>query len=779
MRNIKESLFYVKIKPCIEKYLPNYTIEENIKFESTFEFTYGNSGFRDKYETKSCDLLNALNKSGIFIGLLFIKYNYEISKKYKLLDFNSLDEKKEYFNLQSAENIKWNNVGIIITASHNPHNENGVKILDYKGRQINEEYEYYLMDLVNRHLRYLEKNKKCTIDDIVDNIIDCIAHIFEKETGLNIFDNYVFNNIKKLDDIIYKCNIHNTLKANICIGFDTRSSGLPLNNIIIESLNCLNIYKCINNMCYITTPCMHFIINFLNNIFDDNKINTNILTSNNYSIHKKKNDLEYLKKFKLKNNNLIKNLYYFKYSDNTLSGDLNKLHAVNINKEILNNNLYQDNDVHLYAYNSDKFYFDYFIYLFEDLYDYLNKTYNEVLTNNCKEEKIYVDCSNGVASLKIDNFKNIFNILNKKIIKINYINDEDSILNFNCGSEYVYSKKKVPINSPLEEINCKFCTFDGDADRILYFFLDNDKNDYNNFTNNPNVKNTLINNSFNENKNKDNNIVILDGPKIICLFLNCIIKMLSHIKINKEELISEKNIEKIDINIIQTAYVNTSFINYLNNMKKKVSEEIDIFQYININIICTKTGIKYLDNVARKSSIGIFFEPNGHGTIYADINQLNEWSTKLCINKDTSFIALKKYLLFFNQTAGDAIVDFIAIELTLSYLNLNIKQWDNFYKPYPSLYINIMCPKYILQKLKPHPQHEHYLIEPKCLQRKIDEIVNEVDSKNARCFIRPSGTENLIRIFAEAETSKKVNEILEKVKEIISQYLKENQKLSE
>ncbi|CRH00172.1 phosphoacetylglucosamine mutase, putative [Plasmodium relictum] len=779
MKNIKESLFYVKIKPCIEKYLPSYTIEENIKFESSLEFSYGNSGFRDKFETKSCDLLNALSKSGIFIGILFIKYNYEIIKKYNILDHILINEKKEYYNFHNKENIKWKNVGMIITASHNPHNENGVKILDYKGKQISELYEQYLIDLVNNHLRYLEKNKNCSIDDILDNIINYIAYIFEKETNLDIFDNKVFNNIKILDDIIYNCNIHNKLKANVCIGFDTRNSGLTLNNIIIESLNCLNIYKCINNMCYITTPCLHFIINFLNNIFDDDKIDTTIIKIDDYSIHKKKNDLDYLKQFKLENNNLVRNLYYLKNSNNISNGDVNKLSTLDINKDILSNSKFHDNYFHLYAYNSDQFYFDYFIYLFEDLYNYINEAFDQILINNRKEEKIYVDCSNGVASLKIDNFNSVFKILNKRIIKINYIKEEDNILNLNCGSDYVYSKKKLPVNAPSREINCKFCTFDGDADRILYFFIDENQNEYNHYTNDLIGKNTLNNNSLNENKIKDNNIVILDGPKIICLFLNCIIKILLHIKINKKELNAEKDIEKININIIQTAYVNTASIHYLNNVKKKVNEQIEIFQYINLNIICTKTGIKHLDNIARKSSIGIFFEPNGHGTIYTDINQLNEWAKKLYINKDKYFIALKKYLLFFNQTAGDAVIDFLAIELSLSFLNLTIKEWDNFYKPFPSLYINIMCPKYILKKLKTHPHNEQYLIEPKCLQQKIDKVINQVGSKNARCFIRPSGTESLIRIFAEAETFTEMNEILEKVKEITYEYLNENQNLYE
>ncbi|KAI4838422.1 phosphoacetylglucosamine mutase [Plasmodium brasilianum] len=804
MGNYEESLFYRNIKSCIEKYLPNYSTEGLVKFESSFEFSYGNSGFRDKYKTASCDLLNALSKSGILVGLLFIKHNYETIRKLKLFDKHMKGENKKQCSLPSMQNIQWKNVGVIITASHNPFDENGVKIIDCNGRQINEIYENYLTDLVNEHLRYLKKNEECTIHDIVHNIIMCISYIFEKEVNIDLFNNNIYNTIKELDDIIYNYNINNIIKGNICIGFDTRISCVHLNNIIIESLNCINIYKCINNMCFITTPCMHFVIYFLNNIFMDEKLDdTFIREKGYYTIHKEENDLDYLENFYIPNSKHIRDLYFLKNCSENINATTNELCDTHSNideyckyptKGKDNNTLkmsnpigkclnipngYSNKDVHLYAYNSDKFYFDYFTYLFEDLYNYMNKIYDEILKKTCKEEVIYVDCSNGIASLKIDNFKNIFTILKKQIIKINYIDNEKSILNFHCGAEYVYRKRKLPINASSDNVNTKFCTFDGDADRVLYFFIHDVFYDY------PNGNGSIAGSSGIADSSSDNpistekccgsNIAILDGPKITCLLLKCIMKMLSQIDVSNISVLSSNTTKQLDINIIHTSYVNSAFLKYINNIKKYANEQMELFQYISINIICTKTGIKYLDKIAQKSSIGILFESNGHGTIYTDINKLNEWSRSLCIEKDKSFIALKKYLLFFNQTAGDAIIDFVAIELSLSFLNLTINQWDQFYDPLPSLYINIPCPRNILAEIIPHPEHEKYLIQPLCLQREIDQVVREIDSHLGRCFIRPSGTENLIRIYAEAQTAEKMNNILHKAKDIVYTYVKKNE----
>lgn len=87
------------------------------------------------------------------------------------------------------------------------------------------------------------------------------------------------------------------------------------------------------------------------------------------------------------------------------------------------------------------------------------------------------------------------------------------------------------------------------------------------------------------------------------------------------------------------------------------------------------------------------------------------------------------------------------------------------------MYININCPKHILPKIIPHPKHEQYLIEPITLQTHINQIVNSVDQQHGRCFVRPSGTENLLRIYAEAQTEQKMKDILDKARTCVLHYI--------
>ncbi|ANQ08115.1 N-acetyl glucosamine phosphate mutase [Plasmodium coatneyi] len=773
MPNRKESLFYQKIKPCIEKYLPRYSFSEegHIQFESNCEFSYGNSGFRDKYQSASCDLLNALNKSGILVGLLFVKYNYETARRHNLLGVKLEGREKDLYHMCGVNEVRWKNVGIIITASHNPHDENGVKIIDQNGRQINEVYESYLTDLVNRHLRFLRKNEKCSINDIVDDIIDCIVRLFKEEALIDMYDDFAFESLRKLDNIVHCFNRYNVLKANVCIGFDTRSSSIHLNQILVETLSLLNIFKCVNNMCYVTTPCMHFVVYFFNAVNVDETLDPEVINLGMCVVHKEAGDLDYLGGFCIPGGNPPPMELY--YGEGEQSYDQISHVGVQVST------LQKSNVTHLMTHNSDRIYFAYFTHAFKKLYRCLDETFEGALTKNCEEEIIHVDCSNGIASLKLDNFCDIFKMLKKRIIKINYAEDEGSVLNFHCGADYVYSKRKLPLGGKncLGVGHTKSCSFDGDADRIIYFYVDNIGRkctpEQVDTTSSPPMRDTKWDHHQDVKIFSCANCVsILDGPKIICLFFKCITKIMSPIQVGKRsEHLEEEEKKKINITIVHTAYVNSAFTHHMNEEKRRANENIDLFQHINVNIVCTKTGIKYLDQVARESTIAILFEPNGHGTIYTNISQLNEWATLLEIQNDKYFLALKKFLLFFNQTTGDAMVDFVAIELCLSFLHLSIHDWDGFYTPLPSLYINLPCSKYMLRKIIAHPEHEKYLISPQSLQSQIDQIVQTVDAAHGRCFIRPSGTEPLIRIYAEARTVAQRDEILRLVRLSVLQYV--------
>lgn len=795
MANKKESCFYKKIRPCIVKYLTKHSQNERVQFNCEVEFFYGTGGFRDKFETDICDLLNAINKSGFFLGLLFIKYNYSILETYKLFDAEEQEKHKQFFHLYKNGALPWKNVGIVVTASHNPSEENGVKLVDADGKQIGQTYEHYLNELVNSHLFYLKKNRDCCINDIIDYIIDQIAYLSKKEASLDLYDDFEYARIAQIDDIIYYYNLHNAIKANICIGFDTRESGIFCNHVLMEALHCLNIKKCINNMCYTATPCMHFVIYYLNNR-ENNEISKVLENINGYTYHKKEDDLDYLNNFYLQKIDQARQLYYsdagreFSKSDlpqekgTTISTCCKASNIENILQSNIDLSAYQaeTSKFHLRAYNSDRFCYDYFCLLFEELFHFLNKNFHNRLLNDAEQEEvIYVDCANGIAGLKLDNFNSLFQLLKKKIQKINCLKDTTGNLNAMCGADYVYRNTDLPVNFSVEKMTGKkCCSFDGDADRLVYFYV-KENNEV------PVDSNTIKNNSAEALGRQDNaiemghkkitsnakkQVEVLDGAKIITLLLKFIAYFLSQINLEKTHSLADKeDIKKLDMSIIQTAYGNTACINYITHVKEQAEKKNEIFKYIDINIKYAKTGIKNLERLVRKSSVGIYFEPNGHGTIYTNIERVNEWAQQLHISDDICFIALKKYLLCFTPIDGDALIDFLLIELTLKFLNLTIPQWNSFYEALPCSFLNIKCKKADLQTFQNPAEHEKYLLKPSCLQKHIEEIVFQVDSKHGRCFVRPSGTEHLIRIYAEAKTAEKAQEIIDQVKLAVLRYI--------
>lgn len=54
------------------------------------------------------------------------------------------------------------------------------------------------------------------------------------------------------------------------------------------------------------------------------------------------------------------------------------------------------------------------------------------------------------------------------------------------------------------------------------------------------------------------------------------------------------------------------------------------------------------------------------------------------------------------------------------------------------------------------------------MQAKIEQIYKKFDM--ARCFVRPSGTEDIVRIYAEAKTHEDIAQIVAAVSEVVTDH---------
>ena len=98
-----------------------------------------------------------------------------------------------------------------------------------------------------------------------------------------------------------------------------------------------------------------------------------------------------------------------------------------------------------------------------------------------------------------------------------------------CGADHVKVQQKPPLNLPIENKNVirKYCSLDGDADRIVYYYLDHDQK-----------------------------FKLLDGDKIASIAA-------THLK----ELVQSAHLsDQIRLSIVQTAYANGSSTNFIQNV---------------------------------------------------------------------------------------------------------------------------------------------------------------------------------------------------------------------
>ena len=314
-----------------------------------------------------------------------------------------------------------------------------------------------------------------------------------------------------------------------------------------------------------------------------------------------------------------------------------------------------------------------------------------------------IDGANGVGAPKV---KKLLEYLGDSL-KAEVFNDGSSgELNKGCGADYVKVQQSAPAGMVINAGE-RCLSFDGDADRIVYFFAD-----------------------------EEGKFVLLDGDKIATLIAGYIKK-----KLDDAGVILSKG-----LGVVQTAYANGSSTRYINDQLK-------------VPAAITKTGVKHLHHKALDFDIGVYFEANGHGTvIYNEEAQkrIREASSKNHDNESLKKAAstLEAFMDLTNQTVGDAISDMLLVEAILNEYNWSAEDWNKQYTDLPNRQLKVsVADRTVIQ-----PNHnETRVLAPEKLQAEIDKLVETWSQ--ARSFVRPSGTEDVVRVYAESE-NKKITEHL-------------------
>lgn len=331
----------------------------------------------------------------------------------------------------------------------------------------------------------------------------------------------------------------------------------------------------------------------------------------------------------------------------------------------------------------------------EGYYKKLAEAFNRATNGKSKLSTLTIDCANGVGAVSARNFAKALGTEHIDFVVANDAIDKADKLNYECGADFVKVNVKIPKGIDAK-VGGRYASLDGDADRVVFWYL-NDKSEFK----------------------------LLDGDKIAILAAEFLGKY-----------IKAANIKDVKVGLVQTAYANGNSTRYV---KEKLGLEVD----------CTPTGVKHLHHAAEKFDIGVYFEANGHGTIlFSDKaqNAIKNAPKGVSEESDYAIEVLKAFVNLVNQTVGDALSDLLAVEAILVIEGKSFSEWDSSYTDLASKLEKVSV-KNRLDFVAVNAERQ--LEKPEGAQDLINTIVSKF--KNGRSFVRPSGTEDVVRVYAEAE----------------------------
>lgn len=255
---------------------------------------------------------------------------------------------------------------------------------------------------------------------------------------------------------------------------------------------------------------------------------------------------------------------------------------------------------------------------------------------------------------------------------------------------------------------------DGDADRIVYYF------------------------------NEGSSFRLLDGDRIATLAAAFFADLLRDSGLT----------DQLRIGIVQTAYANGAATKYVKDGLK-------------MEAVCTPTGVKYLHHAAARFDIGVYFEANGHGTVLISDSArktMTDYQPKSPA-QESALNTLKAMSDLINQTVGDALSDMLMVEVILAHKGWSPKEWLNTYTDLPNRLVKVEVRDRSIFKTT---DAERKLESPAGLQGIIDNIVGQY--RSGRSFARASGTEDVVRVYAEASSRTEADALAQKVAEQVKNH---------
>lgn len=349
-------------------------------------------------------------------------------------------------------------------------------------------------------------------------------------------------------------------------------------------------------------------------------------------------------------------------------------------------------------------------------YEKLAAAFTTAMQGKSFSGSVTVDCANGVGGPKLAELIKYLPSPSEGGLEIKVVNDDvvqPDRLNHLCGADFVKTNQRAPPSSAAAPL-VRCASLDGDADRIVYYFLDS-----------------------------DNTFRLLDGDRIATLAALFIGDLARAAGLG----------EKLQVGVVQTAYANGASTAYVTND-------------LQLPVVCTSTGVKHLHHAATKFEVGVYFEANGHGTVvFSDLalKRLGKYEPRSPA-QSSALNTLRALTALINQTVGDALSDLLLVEVILAHKSWGPKEWEQTYTDLPNRLVRVEVKDRNIFKAV---DAERKLEKPEGVQAMIDSLVGKY--KQGRAFARASGTEDAVRVYAEAGTRGEADDLAAKVAGVVRQ----------
>lgn len=350
-----------------------------------------------------------------------------------------------------------------------------------------------------------------------------------------------------------------------------------------------------------------------------------------------------------------------------------------------------------------------------DYYAGLATAMRDTVPKNPQIPPAIVDCANGVGAKAMRALQEELSSID--MVLVNADTGKDSApLNEMCGADYVQKSRTMPkvyddgfATTDEPGASAMWASLDGDADRLVCYISDD-----------------------------DGNFILADGDRFAALVASQVAYALRGAGVSAS------------VGVGQTAYSNGAATEFLQGLP-------------GVEVVMAKTGVKHLEKAVAKFDIGVYWEPNGHGTVlFNDAVRARIAEVKGKIDGEGADDA--QYLdcigRLANQAVGDGVADLLLVLGIMARRELSFRDWVGLYSERATANgIVRVQDKSVVQT----EDFDRAVVAPSALRA----AISRVSGGSVRAFVRPSGTEDVVRVFAEAEDENTANETLRLVSQAV------------